>query len=132
MTTAAVTAAHHAVALLKGITEKVKSSGKSEGLSDFIDVQMAMIELIEKHHEQILENVQLREKIRELEAAQKARQELFFEEKFGWYYTKKDGKEDAQFCAKCYDGSQRFARLHQANPGSDCQYFCRICDAAYG
>jgi hypothetical protein len=39
-TTTAITAGHYAVSLLKGITEKIKASGKSEGLSDFVDVQI--------------------------------------------------------------------------------------------
>ena len=123
--TTAITAGHHAVALLKGITEKIKASGRSEGLSDFIDVQMAMLDLIQKHHEQIWENVQLRQRIHELESDKARDQDLRFD---GEVYWKVEGdKKDGPFCQTCYDRDRRLARLH-AGKSEAVKWNCTVCN----
>ena len=124
---------HHAASLLKGIAETIKASGKAEGLSDLIDLQMVMLELIQKHHEQILENVQQREQIRELDNKLKTARALEFDHERGFYILREDGKTDSAFCPTCYDNQKKEIRLHPVKHGSSdgCHAYCHVCNGRF-
>jgi hypothetical protein len=64
--TTALTVGSNAVSLLKGVAEQAKALGKSEIISNLIDVQVAMMELLSEQQKLIDENRALREKVCEL------------------------------------------------------------------
>ena len=63
---ATLSASSNLTAILKGIVEKVKASGKSEALGDFIEIQVALMDLLQKQQDLIEENRALRDEVRSL------------------------------------------------------------------
>lgn len=126
--TAAVTAGHHAVSLLKGVTEAIKASGKSEALNDLIELQVVLLDVLSKQQELVAQFAQAQARIKELEAEIKHTNALTFD---GEVYWLRDGdKKEGPFCQKCYDKDDKLVRLL---PGQDLNYLkwhCSVCNQA--
>ena len=128
--TAAVTAAHHLSSLVKGITESIRASGKAEALNDVIELQMVMLDLIDKHQKVVLQNVQLQEEVKQLKAQQKLADALCFDSDKNWYHYKShSGDVTDRFCSTCFDNTQKLIRLHHHKDRG--YYFCRVCEGDF-
>ena len=98
---AAVAAGHHAVTLLKGIGEAIKASGKSEGLSDLIELQMVMLDLIQKHCDLIQDNAELKKQLGEAQA-----EEIRIHKGIEFRRGKRTAGKWTGFCPKCHMPAQ--------------------------
>ena len=121
---AASAAENHAILLLKTAADAIKASGKSEGLQALIDLQTVMLELIQDRHRQVLEIVQLRETIKQLEQEKQGGEQITFD---GASYWKTIGdRRDGPFCQVCYDKEGKLARLRVFR-GTGVNWRCNIC-----
>ncbi len=128
----AITAGHHAISLLKGITQAIRGSGKLELQGDLIELQTAMLDILQKHHDLTTQNSDLHTRIKELEAQLALTHELTFEEP-GIYWRTKDGKRDGPFCPVCYDRDKKLIRLHDARQrAAHCEWLCLVCKGQWG
>jgi len=117
-------AENHAILLLKAATDAIKASGKTEGLQALIDLQTVMLELIQQRHEQVLEIVQLRETIKQLEQEKQRAEHITFD---GSSYWKTIGdRRDGPYCQVCYDKEGKLARLRVFH-GTGVNWRCNIC-----
>lgn len=117
-------AENHAILLIKTASDAIKTSGKSAGLQAFVDLQTAMLELIQQRHEQVLEIVQLRETIKQLEQDKTRGEHITFD---GSSYWKTIGdRRDGPYCQVCYDKEGKLARL-RVFKGTGVNWKCNIC-----
>ncbi len=122
--TSALAAGQHAVNLLRGVTATVKATGKAEALSDLLDAQMSMMELIQKHQEIVLENGGLKEKIRGLETEIKTSAQMVYRVSHYWHKDSAEGP----FCAICYDKDHKIVRLHDGHSRNlRAKWICLVC-----
>jgi hypothetical protein len=123
---AASAAENHAILLLKTASDAIKASGKSEGLQALIDLQAVMLELIQNQHQQILEIVQLRDTIKQLEQEKQRTEHITFD---GASYWKTIGdRRDGPFCQVCYDKEGKMSRLRVFR-GTGVNWRCNICQS---
>ena len=121
---AASAAENHAILLLKTASDAIKASGKSEGLQALIELQTAMLELIQDRHRQVLEIVQLRDTIKQLEQEKQRTEHITFD---GASYWKTIGdRRDGPYCQVCYDKEGKLARLRVFR-GTGVNWRCNIC-----
>ena len=121
---AASAAENHAILLLKTASDAIKASGKSEGLQALIDLQAVMLELIQNQHRQILEIVQLRDTIKQLEQEKTRAEHITFD---GASYWKTIGdRREGPFCQVCYDKEEKLSRLRVFH-GTGVNWRCNIC-----
>ena len=117
-------AENHAIMLLKAASDALKASGKTEGLQALIDLQTVMLELIHSQHHQILEIVQLRDTIKQLEQDKQRGEHITFD---GASYWKTIGdRRDGPYCQVCYDKEGKLARLRVFH-GMGVNWRCNIC-----
>src|SRR4051812_24736254 len=64
--TGALAAGTHVLSLLKGAAENVRALGKAEVVNDLIEVQLAMMDLLQKQQELVEDNRSLKTKIERL------------------------------------------------------------------
>jgi len=120
----ATAAENHAILLLKTASDAIKASGKSEGLQALIDLQTVMLELIQDRHRQVLEIVQLRDAMKQLEQEKQRAEHITFD---GSSYWKTIGdRRDGPFCQVCYDKEGKLARLRVFH-GTGVNWRCNIC-----
>jgi hypothetical protein len=123
-TTVRAGAENHAILLLKTASDAIKASGKSEGLQALIDLQTVMLELIQDRHRQILEIVELRQTIKQLEQEKQGGEHITFD---GASYWKTIGdRRDGPYCQVCYDKEGKLARLRVFR-GTGVNWRCNIC-----
>jgi hypothetical protein len=121
---AASAAENHAILLLKTASDAIKASGKSEGLQALIELQTAMLELIQDRHRQVLEIVELRQTIKQLEQEKQGGEHISFD---GSSYWKTIGdRRDGPYCQVCYDKEGKLARLRVFR-GTGVNWRCNIC-----
>ena len=117
-------AENHAILLIKTASDAIKASGKSEGLQALIDLQTAMLELIQQRHEQVLEIVQLRETIKQLEQEKQRAEHITFDGSSYWKTI--EDRRDGPYCQVCYDKEGKLARL-RVFKGTGVNWKCNIC-----
>src|SRR5215475_2533405 len=123
-TTVRAGAENHAILLLKVATDAIKASGKSEGLQALVDLQTAMLELIQDRHRQVLEIVELRQTIKQLEQEKQRGEQITFD---GASYWKTIGdRRDGPYCQVCYDKEGKLSRLRVFH-GTGVNWRCNIC-----
>jgi hypothetical protein len=123
-TTVRAGAENHAILLLKVATDAIKASGKSEGLQALIDLQTVMLELIQDRHRQVLEIVELRQTIKQLEQEKQRGEQITFD---GASYWKTIGdRRDGPYCQVCYDKEGKLSRLRVFH-GTGVNWRCNIC-----
>ena len=72
------------------------------------------------------ENIQLRERVRQLEATTGPSQKVIFDK--GVYWTLNGGVRQGPFCPACQDKSAKLVRLHYAHTGTPGVYWvCKSC-----
>jgi hypothetical protein len=121
---AASAAENHAILLIKTASDSIKASGKSEGLQALIDLQTVMLELIQDRHRQILEIVELRQTIKQLEQEKQRAEHISFD---GASYWKTIGdRRDGPYCQVCYDKEGKLSRLRVFH-GTGVNWRCNIC-----
>ena len=123
-TTVRAGAENHAILLLKVATDAIKASGKSEGLQALVDLQTVMLELIQDRHRQVLEIVELRQTIKQLEQEKQRAEHISFD---GASYWKTIGdRRDGPYCQVCYDKEGKLSRLRVFH-GTGVNWRCSIC-----
>src|SRR6266702_2098957 len=126
--TGAFAAGHHAITLFKGIAEALKASGKSEQLSDLIDLQLTMSELIAKHQDLIFENGSLRMKVKELENSWKISEDVIREGNV--LFLKSDAEKKRPFCMACWGYDHKLVDVNESVDRDGIERIhCNICDA---
>jgi hypothetical protein len=123
--TAALAAGHHLTTIVKGIVEGVKASGKSERLAEFIDLQTAVLDVMQRQQDLLLDNGKLRDRIKELEAEKDLSGSLKFDGEVYWRGTDVQHGE-GPFCQTCYDKDRKLARLH-AGKNESVKWHCTVC-----
>jgi hypothetical protein len=103
-------AANHVLSLLKGVAEGVRASGKAEGVSQILDLQMALMDLLQRHQALISDNELLRAQVRALE--DKLKDQGALRVHHGAYWRQRDdGSLDGPFSQPEWDLNRRFVRL---------------------
>lgn len=95
-----------------------------------IDLQMEVLELIQKQQDLIFDNGTLRAKIKELETQISRSKDVRFNGTI--YYTVENGKEDGPFCPVCYDKERKLVRLHDGRQRvAQARWLCLVCNAVF-
>ena len=77
------------------------------------------------------ENLNLRERVKQLEMELSLARNLVFKEN-GYWLSKSDGSCDGPFCSVCYDDKQKLVRLHAGrNYGGHARLICLACKNRY-
>lgn len=105
-----VVAGSNILGLLKNVAESTKSLGKAEIVNQLLEVQVAMMELLQKQQQLIEENHELRNKISKLT------EDLNLKHKMEYHYDsywirKKDESLDGPFSKIQWENSGKLARL---------------------
>src|SRR5258706_16271660 len=119
---AGIAAASNVGNLIKGITGALRESGKSEAISQVIELQMLVSDLIEKNRQLTNENHSLQGQL-ELKA------KMRFEKPF--YYQPDDSNP---FCPQCWDGTRKAVRLgtsHWVQEGNAFSFHCHTCKSDF-
>ena len=126
---AGITATRHLISICKSLTDAVKASGKTEAVNNLIELQSVVLDLMQKHQEQILSNVELRERIKDLEADLAQSQNLIFAEELYWR-TKEGADREGPFCPICFDKDKKVIRLHDGRKRAvQTRWICMVCES---
>jgi len=82
--TGVLVAGNHALALLKTASEALKAAGKPEAVGSLVELQLSMMDLLQKQQALIEENRELRLKVALLEEELKTKGELEFHHNCFW------------------------------------------------
>jgi hypothetical protein len=113
--TGTLAAGGQALSLIRGIAAAVKASGKSEVMSDLIELQLKTIEIVAKYGEATEHNHRLRRRIRKLkqQIGEQGKLELFHN--CYWIRVSEDTL-DGPFSMNEWDASRRLVRLTNFGP----------------
>lgn len=112
-----MTVGNHILSLLKGVAESTKALGKAEIVNKFIEIQLSMMDLLQKHQVLIEDNNKLRNKIHELEKEMKFKKAVEFH--FDAYWTRKDDNTlDGPFSKIYWEQKEKLVRLRFKNKGN--------------
>jgi len=76
------------------------------------------------------ENVKLRERVRQLEAANVPKYQLIFDK--GVYWTVEGTQRDGPFCPACQDRNSKLVHLHYTQTGTPGVYWlCKSCQQSF-
>jgi len=103
---AALSAASHVASLLRGLVSSIKGLGKAEINDQVIDLQTAMMAMIE-------ENYTLHEKIKELQSTQEIEDKI--RAHCNAYWMPVDGGLDGPFLMDAWDREKKLVRLQCGN-----------------
>jgi len=104
------TAGKTLLSLFKTFSDSLKDLGKTEVVSQLVDIQSAMLDLLEKYNYLIEENRGLREKVKELDESLKIKNSLEFHYKSYWI-KKNDEQYDGPFSQMFWDKEKQLVRL---------------------
>ena len=110
-TVGAVTAVTHAVSLLRGTVDLVKASGKAEVVDKLIELQVAMLDVLQEQTNLVLANRELRDRVDELERRGATKAGLEFQHNAYWS-TRDDGGLDGPFTSIVWDTDSTLIRMH--------------------
>jgi hypothetical protein len=112
----AISAGSHILSLLKGAAESAKAHGKAEVINDLIEVQLAMMDLLQKQQALIEENQSLRNKLNELQSALEDKSVL--EVHHDSYWKRLDEKTlDGPFSMTLWDTNRKLVRMRYQSRG---------------
>lgn len=112
----AFAAGSHIAGLVKGIAATLKAAGKSESLAELIELQMAMLSVIQKQNEVVDENRRLRRRIRKLRLQLDISSRVEFHENCYWLRLN-ETTLDGPFSMLYWDTNGRLLRLMNCGPG---------------
>ncbi len=109
--TSAIAAGNHAVSLLRGVADSLKSLGKAEAINQLIEAQLAMMELLQKHQELQTESHEQKKTIQELRdlLTLTPKVEYHYE---GYWLRREDGSLDGPFSPQVWDTERKLVRMH--------------------
>jgi len=96
---------------MRGVADALRASGKSEAVAQVIDLQLAMMDLLQKHQELFAEATRLRAQVVDLEKALIDRGNIEFHFEAYWRRLP-DGKFEGPFSPHCFDKDGRLYRMH--------------------
>lgn len=97
-----IAAGSHLYSLFKVAMDRVKAAGRSEVMGDFIELQLAMMELLQRQQELVDVNMTLRDQVRSLKEELDVRQSL--EVHFNAYWRRLDANTlDGPFSLQTWD-----------------------------
>lgn len=103
----------------KDIIELLKKGATIEAQEKIMELREGALALQE-------ENIQLRERIKELENELNLKKNVIYEPPY--YWLKLNDKKDGPFCQNCYDSKQKLIRLQSLGKGA---WRCHSCDKNY-
>jgi hypothetical protein len=122
----AISAGAHALGLIRTAAETAKTLGKSEVVSDLVEVQLAMMDLLQKQQLLIDENGELKKRNAFLEDAFDNKERL--ETHFNAYWVRVDENTlDGPFSTQQWDLERQLLRMHMisAKDAPSLQFHCR-------
>ena len=125
VTTTALAAGHHAISLFRGLTGALKTAGKAEALNDLIELQVVMNELLQKQQELIRENGALHDRVKELEASWKLKEEII--RKGNALYLKSDENHERPYCMACWGHDHKLVDVVVSRLHGNIYFKCNIC-----
>ncbi|HAN10104.1 MAG TPA: hypothetical protein DCP90_05785 [Clostridiales bacterium] len=105
---------------IKDAASIVQKADNIELYQKILDIQASALELQE-------ENINLKNKVRELEKRKNIEDSLEFREN-AYYKKLEDNKEDGPFCSACWDKDKRLTRMHSINDGTVVKFACSVCN----
>jgi hypothetical protein len=109
--TAAVASGQHAISLLRGIGDGVKSLGKVEIVNQLIEAQLAMMDVLQKHQELQSENHELHKKLREAQELLRVSAKVTYHYEAYWL-PRENGSLDGPFSTQVWDTDRKLMRMH--------------------
>ena len=103
----------------KDIVDLLKKGSTIEAQEKIMELREGALALQE-------ENINLKEKISELESKLNKKNEVQYEAPF--YWTMVNGKKEGPFCQKCYDSDGKIIRLQKIEEGN---WHCKLCNNNY-
>ena len=98
-----------AASLLKGLTSNLKSVGKTEVMSDLIELQAAILQIQNRQMELSAENHSLKEENKRLKETQDFKKNLNFNGRV--YEMPVAGSQPDFYCPTCLDLGEKFVRI---------------------
>jgi hypothetical protein len=111
-----IAAGSQAVSLLRGITDNLKTIGKTEVLNQLLDLQMSMMDILQKQQELISENTSLNTRLREIESAIALQQRLEHHHDFYWIRAE-DGALEGPYSPQTWDLDRKLLRMKSGKLG---------------
>jgi len=123
------------LATVKAIAGVAKEAGKIALYNDIISLQSTIMEMIADNTQTVQENakltrenVDLRDRVSELERQLTTRDEMEFRKDA--YWRVREGKPDeGPFCQKCFDGQGKISWMTDRGNGFTC---CAVCSHCIG
>jgi len=112
--TGILAAGNQAMGLLKTAAEALKAAGKPEAVGALAEVQISMMDLLQKQQTLIEENRSLRDRVAQLEEELKVKSELEFHHNSYWRRTSPDSLE-GPFSSVNWDVHRKLVRMHTYN-----------------
>jgi len=109
--TGVLAAGSHVVNLLKTAAEALKKSGKPEAVGSIVEIQVAMMDLLQKQHALIDENRQFRERVRDLEDSLAIKDTLEYHHSAYWRSTAEG--LDGPFSPTQWELERRLVRMRR-------------------
>jgi len=113
----AIASGNHILGLLRGVTDTIKTSGKTETVHQLIDAQVAIMDLLRKHEELHGEIRTLKTNIIELESKLKFQGTMTFNRPF--YFAHGD---TTPYCPNCWEVSKIAIHLPRCSEGYEGEF----------
>jgi hypothetical protein len=125
LTAALATASNHALSVIKHAYDRVKASGKAEIISDYMDIQGAMMDMQLKQQDLITQMAELQARNKELEEALRFTGELVRDG--NCLYLKSDTEHEEPYCMACWGYEKKLVGLIRGNNHFGSTIKCPIC-----
>lgn len=106
-----------------GVVDTVRDIAVLVQKADNIELNQKILRLQAELGDLLDENRRLKDRVGELEAIQKIKEDLIFEDNLYWRRAE-DGR-DGPYCTKCWDSNQDLIRLQALDPKG---WFCPSCE----
>ena len=118
-----ITLGTESVPSYRQLVELLKDGMTPEAQEKIMELRQTMLALQE-------ENLQLRERVRQLEANGTPRRELIYDK--GVYWATEAGTRQGPFCPACQDKAGKLVRLHYTHTGTPGIYWvCKSCQQSW-
>ena len=109
--TSALAAGNHAISILRGVSDSLKSLGKSEIIDQLIDAQLSMMKLLDEHQKTHGENLDLKRKVQELQGLLTLLPKVRYDYEAYWT-PREDGSLEGPFSPQVWDTDRTLMRMH--------------------
>jgi hypothetical protein len=122
----AVTGGAHILGLLRSTAENLRALGKAEVVNDLLEIQLSMMDVLQKHQSALDENRALRERVTELETLLDKHSRI--EPHHNAYWLRVDDESlDGPFSLAQWDTARKLVRMmYLGMEGESAKFYCKV------